>query len=404
MKPITKKPLEGLKVIDFTIYVAAPAATCLLGYMGADVIRVEPLKGDPYRVTGTGFGMPAEEKRNPLFDTCNSNKRCIALNLRSDEGKTVVKKLIAQADMFVTNYREKALAGMGFSYEDVAAINPNIIYGKADGYGEKGPDAARPGFDSTAFFAKSGFAWSGVYSNDPPMVTPSAAGDTITSLALAVALLSAYIRGGGDKVTSSLYSSALWTLSSPIARAQYNPLSESSWTKPGFIAISHDYRCADGVWVRLCGMTAERYWEPICRALGLDDYIEDARFATSDAQKDHTAECFALMQARVETKTYAEWEPVFVEHDVPYEKVYTTYDSYKDEQARVNEFVSTLTYPDKSEVVLPMPPFKFANAEVADKDRGPYLGEHTRQILSEVGYTGSEIDGMLFNGDALSAQ
>ena len=400
----SQKPLEGVKIIDFSIYVAAPAASSLLGYMGADVIKVEPVKGDPYRITGLAFGMPAEEELNPLFDSCNYNKRCIALNLRSDEGKAVLNRLIVQADMFVTNYRENALVAMGLTYEDLIAINPNIIYGKADGYGEKGKDTARAGFDATAFYARSGFARCGAYSSSPPMTTPSASGDSVTALSLAVGLLGAYINAragcGGDKVISSLYTSALWTLASPIARAQYDGMRESSWTNPGMLAINHDYRCADDVWVRFCGMSAERYWEPISRALGLEGYVDDPRFAASDAQREHNAECFELMRARIETKTYAEWEPYFIKYDVPFEKIYTVFESYNDEQALVNDYVEKITYPDDKEVVLPMPPFKFARAMTEKKDRGPYLGEHTRQILSEAGYSAEEIKKMFLEGSA----
>ena len=400
----TRKPLEGLKIIDFTIYVAAPSTTSLLGYMGADVIRVEPIKGDPYRVTGPGFGIPADEIHNPLFDSCNNNKRCIALNLRSDEGKAVLNRLISQAGMFVTNYRENALAAMGLTYDDLIKINPDIIYGKADGYGEKGKDAVRSGFDATAYYARSGFARCGAYSNAPPMVTPSASGDVVTGLSLAVALLGAYINaragGGGDKVTTSLYSSALWALSSPIARAQYDPPRESRWESPTFLSISHDYQCADGVWVRFCGMTADRYWEQFCRALGLEEYIGDPRFADSAANKTNVVEGVKIIQASLKTKTYAEWEPLFIKHDLPYEKVYTVFESYKDEQALVNNYVSTIIYPDKSEVVLPMPPFKFTRAITEKKDRGPYLGEHSRQILSEAGYSEEEIEKMLLGGIA----
>lgn len=220
-------PLGGLKVVDLSIYVAAPAASSVLGYLGANVVKVEPVKGDPYRMTGVGFGMPATPEDNPLFDTCNSYKRCIAVNFRSEDGKEAVRKMVRQADIFVTNYRESALQGMGFTWDEVRAINPRIVYGKVDGYGELGQDSARPGFDSTAFFARSGFASEGAYTDAPPMTTPSGAGDTITSMALAVGLMSAYVEaqktGVGSKVATSLFASALWTLASPIARHQITP-------------------------------------------------------------------------------------------------------------------------------------------------------------------------------------
>lgn len=144
-------PLEGIKVMDLTIYVAGPACSTMLGYMGADVIKVESLKGDPYRVSGKGYGMPAEPKKNPLYDACNGFKRCVAIDFRSDEGKEVLKRLAIEADIIVTNYRAKPLKGMGMDYETVSSYNKKVVYGYFSGYGDVGPDAERPGFDANYF-------------------------------------------------------------------------------------------------------------------------------------------------------------------------------------------------------------------------------------------------------------
>lgn len=393
----TVKPLDGVKVIDFTIYVAAPAGTSVLGYLGADVIKVESPKGDPYRVTGAGFGLPIHEDENPLYDTVNIYKRDVCLNLRTDEGKAAMRRLIAEADIFVTNYREKALAAMGLTYEDVKAINPRIVYGKGGGYGDNGPDAASPGFDATAFFAKSGFLQEAAYPGAAPAVVPSGSGDTITSLSLTIGLLAAYMQaqatGEGCKVETSLYTSALWTLASPIVRRQYNPRATEGvdYCHPEFLAITCDYVCKDGVWVKFCGMQAETYWPAFCRALGLEEYANDPRFCTSPEQTANATACYALMAEKIREKTYAEWVPIFNENDLPYSKVLGVAESIKDPQAIANNYSCTLNYNGR-EVYFPMPPLQIDTLETPERTAAPKLGENTREVLKEYGYTDTELD------------
>lgn len=394
---MNNKPLSGVKVIDLTIYVAAPASSSVLGYLGADVIKVEPLKGDPYRTTGVGFGIPASEEMNPLYDTCNSYKRSIAIDLRSEEGKATLRKLVAQADIFLTNYREQALIGMGFTYEEVKQMNPRMIYGKVDGYGEHGVDSERAGFDATAFFARSGFANEGAYTNAPPMTTPSGAGDTITSMAVTIGLLAAYLQsketGRGQKVTSSLYASALWTMASPIARHQCTPRKEDGWGKPGFLAVNGDFRCKDGSWVRFCGMEAERTWGKFARALDLLEYLDDPRFTSSKEQRNHSVEGFQLIQGKVQEKTYEEWEPIFRSHDLPYEKVQTPVEAARDAQAIANGYVEAICYGEQT-VYFPTPPFQLSELERAPKSKAPRLGEHSEEILRDFQFQQDEIDAL----------
>ena len=401
------RPLSGVKVVDFTIYVAAPAATCVMGYLGADIIKVETPKGDPYRVSGLGFGLPATADENPLYDTINAYKRGIALDMRTEKGKQIMRKMIEEADIFVTNYREKALKGMGLTYEDVKAINPKIVYGKVDGYGEKGPDTARAGFDATAFFARSGFSNACAYHDSPPGLFPSGAGDTITSMALAIGLLAAYSQaaktGEGSKVTTSLYSSGLWTMASPIVRQGFDQTRPYYFGNPGFLAISADYRCKDGTWVRFCGMQAEAYWPSFCRALGLEEYIEDERFTTSKRMKEHNALGYQMISEKVALRTYDEWDPIFRANDLPYERVMTARQAAESEQAIVNDYVQKMDFPSRKNVYLPMPPFKISSMEDIKRERGPMVGEHTVEILKQLNYSDEEIADFLKDNAAKQA-
>jgi len=397
------RPLEGVKVMDLSIYVAGPATSTMLGYMGAEVIKVETLKGDPYRGSGSGYGMPAEAKRNPLYDACNGYKRCISVDFRSEEGKEVLRRIAAEADIIVTNYRPKPLKAMGMDYETVSAYNPKVVYGFFSGYGEEGPEADRPGFDSTAFFSRSGFAMRGTYQDCMPMATISAAGDTISSMGFAVGILGAFVKaretGKGEKVSSSLYGSGLWVMGVGVAQAQFGYVGPFPKEKPGFLALNADYRCKDGVWVRICGMTAERYWEPLCKALKMEDYLTDERFCTSSAGHIHLAECYKLVQSYFDNFTYEEIAARLTENDYPFEQNYTTDRLVGDKQALANNYMTTIHYDTGEDVYMTMPPFKLESAwDDLENRKGPYLGQHTDEVLAEYNFTSEEIQKMKDEG------
>lgn len=393
-----EKPLSGVRVLDLSIYVAAPACSAMLGYLGADVIKVESVKGDPYRISGKGYGVPAEAKMNPSFDQCNGFKRGIAVDFRSEEGREVLRRLAKKADIVVTNYREKALKGMNMTYEDVKTLNPAAVYGIFSGYGDRGPDAERPGFDATTFFARSGLALRGSYRGHPPMASISAAGDTISSMALTVGILAAYCKaketGVGEKVTSSLYGSALWVLGIPIVQAEFGHVGPFPHEAPGFIALSNDYRCKDGVWVRICGMSAERYWGPLCEALEMPEAADDPRFATSAEQHCNLAAACTVVQEHFKNYTYEEIAKRLTDVDLPFERHVTLDGIGSDEQVIANRFQNPVTYENGRVAHMTMPPFKMDSVDDSTGSRGPYLGEQTESVLLECGFTVEEINSM----------
>lgn len=398
-------PLKGVKIIDFTMYVAAPAVTSIFGYLGADVIKVETPKGDPYRGMGASFGMPVTDDENPLYDTVNGYKRGLSLDMRSEGGKAVMRRLIEQADIFVTNYRDKALVGMGLTYEEVKAINPRIVYAMGYGYGPNGPDADRPGYDSTTFFARSGFAQEASYVGAAPAPNPSGAGDTVTSANLGIGILAGYLQaketGVGCMVSTSLYTSALWLLQSPIARRHYSPRSPEPtfYDKPKSMAIFCDFVLKDQSWVRFCGTTAERYWPDFCKALGLEEYTEDPRFCTSKAQAEHGVEAYDLMAEKLKQKTYDEWYPIFVENDLPFEKVMGVIEAVNHPQAVANHYADSVVYPSGKTVTYPAPPVQFSTlTEPAQRTVAPKIGEHSREVLGNYGFSADEIESLIAGG------
>lgn len=397
-------PLSGVRVLDLSIYVAGPACSSILGYLGADVIKVESSHGDPYRISGKGYGVPAEKKMNPCFDQCNGFKRGICIDFRSEDGKKVLQKLAASADIIVTNYREKALKGMGMSFADVEKVNNKVVYATFTGYGDKGPDSERPGFDATTFFARSGFALRGSYLEGAPMASISGSGDTISSMALAIGVLAAYCRvqqtGKSERVSSSLYSSALWVLGIPIIQAQFGHVGPFPRTAPGFIALSNDYCTKDGVWVRICGMSAERYWKPLCDALEMNVYETDERFCTSTEQHKNIAEACAVVQENFAKFTYEEIATRLTAVDFPFERHVTLDKIAEDPQAIENHFLNPFTYENGTNAFVCMPPVKLGSVDDTVGHRGPYLGENTTQVLRECGFGDEEINGMYTAGTA----
>lgn len=399
-----QRPLEGIKILDFTIYVAAAVGSSVFGYLGADVVKIETPKGDPWRQFGNGFRLPVTEEENPCYDAVNCFKRDIVLNLRTPEGMAAMHRLIKGADILITNYRTSALQSMGLTFEDVRKINPRIVYATNDGYGRLGPDASRPGFDTAAFWARSGLALAQAYSDQPPCTSAAAAGDIIASMGFTTGVLAAYIQakatGIGCEIYTSLFSTALWVGGVSAVLNQYLPHLTSIYGKPTFLAIAMDYKCSDGNWIRLSGQNADRYWSGFCKALGLEEYENDPRFNTSVAQCANSPACFALIDEKIRQKPLDEWVRILTAHDLPFEVINTGAMAVHDEQAIANGYVETITYPKSGEKNFTMPPMRISGSTPPKREKAAKKGEHTVRILREYGFSDDEIRSLIECGAA----
>ena len=208
-----KKPLEGIKVLELSTFVAAPVCARLLGELGAQVIKVERPEGDQWRTTGVSF-LPSRfsDAENPVFDIYNSGKKHIALNLKAPEGMEAFHKLLSQSDVFITNTRPKALERLGLAYEQVKEKYPSLVYAMLIGYGEKGPEAEKPAFDTVAFWSKSGFLMDQSVKSEHsmPVVPPSSAGDTASGMFLMGEICAALLRRKSSSDCRRLISLACW--------------------------------------------------------------------------------------------------------------------------------------------------------------------------------------------------
>ena len=276
------KPLEGIKVVDLTTYMATPATGRILGEWGAEVIKVEAAKGDPCRVTQAAvFNMPMSDEENLAFDMVNLNKRFISLNLKSKTGAEVMDKLLAKADVFITNTRTKSLKKLGLDWETLHAKYPRLIMGHGLGYGKRGAEKDDPGFDVTCYMARGGVFGTTVNRGDSPMIPTNGYGDLQASMFLAAGICAAIVgratTGEGDYVTCALQHAGVFTLMTGMISAQYgNPYPKSRLEV--ICPFNNVYMTGDGKYVAMCDPEYDRDYNKIMKLIGRDDLVDDPKY------------------------------------------------------------------------------------------------------------------------------
>ena len=401
------KPLQGIKVVEQSIQVAASSCGRMMADWGADVIKVENTQGgDTFRKWPLGIGAPADDDYDPIFDNLNANKRAISLNLKSEDGRAVMYRMLADADVFLTNNRTEALERMGLDYPTLKQKFPRLVMCQLEGYGSKGPDAGRPGYDNTAFWARSGFLSSQATYNDDgsgyPVYMPMGVGDAACAMAMMAATVSAVLAakqtGRGDHVTTSLYGTAVWLENIMISGSQHGfkmnkKRSESS-------PFGAPFKCADGRWFMPQIVNFNRDAPEYFKMLGCDDMVGDPRYAAR--ANFNKPEIVKPVMERFEkiyaTKTAQEWRDMFVARNMSCEILASYDDILTDEQALANDFIYTMEYPNGKSAKLVRTPLRSENLGLPEFNRGPMLGEHTVSILQDLGYAQAEIDAMLASG------
>lgn len=393
-------PLSGVKVVELATFVAVPAAARMLAAWGADVVKVESPQGDDFRPWAAVENISAVPEEAPAFANVNMNKRVAAIDLKHPEGKEAFLKLIRGADVFMTNVRTKSLRKLGLDYDSLKELNPSLIYASFTGFGTKGKDAARPGFDAVAFWTRCGsIDW--VDEGDFPMRHPTTFGDMACSSVICSGVLAALMgrakTGRGTFVSSALYAHAIWCGSIPVISTQErygNQQSRPDGKNRPKNPLSHPYRCGDGEWIRLSAASYEGGGlEKICRAMGLEDCLSDERFNTLHAvqQPENMKAFLAVMRGRFEEKTADEWCQVFVEHDVIHEKYLHYQDVAKDQQAWENHFLHNVGFPSGAEVALPNLPVMLEDYPEPAWNLPGEIGADTSACLREAGYSDEEI-------------
>ncbi len=394
------KPLEGIKVVDLTTFVAAPVCARMLGDMGAEVIKVEHPKGDGWREFGMNFNTRFNDDENPVFDIYNSGKKLISLNLKSPEGKEIFWKLLEEADVFVTNTRPDALKRLGFSYEDVKERCPKLIYAIVLGFGEEGPEAGRPAFDTTAFWTRSGFLrdMSPLTDSYVPISPPSGVGDTVTAYNLTAQVCAALIgrerTGKGDYVRASLYHTGIFTMGTMeiITQRPWGrdyPMSREQIGPPGGC-----YLCKDGEWLFLANGQLSVSLPKMFTMIGRPDLIGDERYLTREARAANSKELYQLFVEAYKTKTCDEWIELSKQVDLPLVRMNHFSDVTSDEQAWANGYLEHMECRTGETVIMPSSPIEMDSVGEIKTVPAPKVGADTEEVLLSMGYTEEQIAAM----------
>lgn len=391
--------LEGIKVIEYATYMAAPGAGGILADWGADVIKVEPPGGDPIRTFFKSIGTDFED--NPVFEFDNRGKRGIVLNTATEEGAEALRKLAETADVFLTNVRPGGLKRAGLDYEALKKRNPKLVYCALTGYGLEGPDADRPGFDVASFWSRSGMARLTPPKGADPFPIRTAQGDHTTSLATAAAINAALIEalktGNGRLVDVSLLRTALYTMGSDFAIQLF--FGRVASTRPREQAqqpMMNFYKSKDDHWLCVVSRQGNVDWPRICRAFGCEELIDDERHSTPKARRANAEETVALLDKAAAQFTKDELMARMDEEQLAWAPVQTLGEAAEDPQVlAAGGVVEVPNRAGDGTFKSPASPARFVGADDGPKGRAPMIGEHTEEVLKSIGLSDAEIENLI---------
>lgn len=401
----TDNIFSGLKVVDFSSFVAAPGAAVILSDFGADVIKVEPPSGDAWR-----FGNhvpPQPVAKDPYqFHLNNRNKRGLTLDLKSPGAQPILEKLVKWADVFIVNTPHPARKKLKLEYEDVVQFNPRLIYADLSGFGDNGPDADLPGFDITSYWARSGLLSMTRDAGNPPTWPVGGSGDNATAVGLYAAIVTALYRrertGKGSHVTTSLLAEGVWSASVSIQGA----LSGATFAPPHdrkhpANAALNVYRSADDTWFVL--IVQPDKLKHVAEGIGRTDLLTDPRFSDPKKLMENMSELTAILDEVFATQPMAHWNEVFSGARVTFGAVRGPLEVIKDPQLQANDIVVPLEGAGANMTTTISSPFQIHGVTKVSAKRAPEIGEHNEQILHELGFDPKQIESFV-SGGVLGAQ
>jgi crotonobetainyl-CoA:carnitine CoA-transferase CaiB-like acyl-CoA transferase len=387
-------PLSGTLILNWSQFTPSSAGY-ILGDLGADVIKIEhPTQGDAYRGMGAVYGeaMTWADGRHAGFESANRNQRSITLDLKQEKGRELLYQLIEQADVFYTNYTTAVQDKLSVDYETLRKLNPRLVYAVSSTYGPEGPWAERRGFDQTAQ-ARSGLMYAmGEREFPEPVQTVSGVADqmgaTILAMGIMASLLARERTGTGQRVDASLLGSMLHLQSMGIGVTGFRG---KSWVKharkKARNPLTNHYRCADDKWILFSEIQADRFWPEFCRALGLDELIDDPKFATAmGGRRENAFELIDILDRTLATKPRDEWVARFEQMKVPfaYSPVQDYYEVFEDPQVLANDYITEFDHPTGGRVKVMGYPWRFSETPAQIAREAPEFGQHTEEVLGEM--------------------
>ena len=395
--------LEGLKVVELATYIAAPAAGGIMADWGADVIKIESAAGDPMRRFLAGLADSGQ--CDPTFENDNRGKRAIVLDIGKPDGREAALRLIREADIFLTNVRPAALKRAGLDWDRLSVENPRLIYCSVTGYGLQGPDTDKPGFDIASFWARTGMASLTAPKGAEPFPIRTGMGDHTCALATLSAILAAVIdrarTGKGRLVESSLLRAGAYAISSDMAiQLRLGRVASTRARAHVVNPLANFFQASDGRWLCILPRDGGSDWAAIAAAAGRASMATDPRFASARERRANSAELVAMLDQAFAEMTLDEAGERLDGADVVWAPVQTPAQLIADPQAEAAGCFVDIPGQAGEPSRAPAGPVRFPGADDGPKGPAPMLGQHTRTVLQEVGYSAAEVDALIAAGAA----
>ncbi len=394
--------LSGIRVVEVATYIAAPASAAILSDFGADVIKVERLPdGDPYRTLYKMGAMPISEHNYSMILDAR-NKRSISLDLADDAGRDALLRLVADADIFITNCQFAVLDKLRLNYEQIK--HPRLIYAHVTGYGDTGPDIARPGYDMTAYWARSGLMNSVHAASSDPALSVPGMGDHPTSVALFASIMMALFRrektGEGGRVTTSLLANGAWSNACVLQAVLVGATGIRHRDRWENNILANHFLARDGQRFVLCGVQASMDWPRLCRVIGRPELEQDPRFSTGDARMENGKVLTTICDDEFSKLDMEDWRQRLKEEHLAWGPVQTVHDVAADPQMRAANVIVPLDDPALPGVETIASPIHLDGEQKRAPSAAPAPGQHTEEILKQAGYSDEQISDLISRGIA----